>query len=99
MVIIKNVPIWLFGMIDIGEIEYNLYSLRTRRITDLFLANKPFAWRVDVHYWNCKLYHYPPNPTREWMIDFIIYAIIDIYKNGDIPHPYKKKENKNGETK
>lgn len=33
------------------------------------------------------------------MIDFIIYAIIDIYKNGDIPHPYKKKENKNGETK
>ena len=63
------------------------------------LANKPFAWRVDVHYWNCKLYHYPPNPTREWMIDFIIYAIIDIYKNGDIPHPYKKKENKNGETK
>lgn len=26
------------------------------------------------------------------MIDFIIYAIIDIYKNGDIPHPYKKKK-------
>ncbi|GFI00607.1 hypothetical protein IMSAGC004_03015 [Bacteroidaceae bacterium] len=56
------------------------------------LANKSFAWRVDVHYWGCKLCHYPPNPTREWMIDFIIYAIIDIYKNGDIPHPYNKQE-------
>lgn len=56
------------------------------------LANKSFDWRVDVHYWGCKLCHYPPNPTREWMIDFIIYAIIDIYKNGDIPHPYNKQE-------
>ena len=57
---------------------------------DYILKHKLFAWRVEVHYWDCRLYHYPPNPTREWMIDFIIYAIMDIYKNGDIPHPYNK---------
>ena len=57
------------------------------------LDNKSFTWRVEVHYWGCKLYHYPPNPTKEWMIDFIIHAIMDIYKNGDIPHPYNKLNN------
>ena len=50
-----------------------------------------FAWRVDIHYEFCRLYHYPPNPTREWMIDFIIHAIMDIYKDGDIPHPFNKR--------
>lgn len=54
------------------------------------LENKSFAWRVEVHYWNYKVYHYPTNPTREWIIKFIIHAILDIYKNGDIPHPFNK---------
>ena len=57
------------------------------------LDNKSFAWRVEVHYWDYKLYHYPPNPTREWMIGFIIHAIMDIYKNGKIPHLYNKLNN------
>lgn len=54
------------------------------------LENKTFAWRVDVHYWGCNFYNYPINPTREWIIDFIIRSLMDIYKDGDIPHPYNK---------
>ena len=66
---------------------------------EYILANKSFAWRVDVHYWSCRHYHYSPNPTREWIIDFIIKAIMDIYKNGDIPHPFNRKDNKNEKNK
>jgi len=58
---------------------------------EYILANKSFAWRVDVHYWDCKLYHYPINPTREWIIDFTIHTIMDIYKDGNIPHPFNKR--------
>ena len=54
------------------------------------LENKTFAWRVDVHYWGCNLYNYPINPTREWIIDFIIRSLMDIYKDGDIPHSYNR---------
>ena len=49
------------------------------------LEHSTFAWRVDVHYQFCRIYRYPLGCTREQIIDIIIKAIINIYKNGDIP--------------
>lgn len=49
------------------------------------LEHSTFAWRIDIHYEFCRIYHCPLGCTREQIIDIIVNAIIKIYRNGDIP--------------
>lgn len=77
-----NFEIW-YSRIKGNRIQ--IIFLKDCRDYQYILEHSTFAWRIDIHYEYCRIYHCPLGCTREQIIDIIIKAIINIYRNGDIP--------------
>lgn len=70
------------------EIWYDKRN-RGNRIQIIFFKNymdylyirehSSFAWRVDIHYESCKLFHCPLACTREEIITILVDSIMGIY--------------------